>query len=104
MFCTFPEFFERRAIGNDLIVRVVVVYRLVVSIPLAAVAARFSLGLGVPLPAEYQVVMTTRRRDAGGVTSEQFDRTPNHALQRTAGLRRGFNHGVLAQPSLSLGR
>lgn len=31
-------------------------------------------------------------------------RTPNHALQRTAGLRLGFNHGVLAQPSLSLGR
>ena len=30
--------------------------------------------------------------------------TPNHALQRTAGVRLGFNHGVLAQPSLSLGR
>ena len=88
MFCTFPEFFERRAIGNDLLLRVVVVYRLVVSIPLAAVAVRFALGLGVPLPAEYQVVMTTRRRDAGGVTSEQFDRTPTPKVA-LSGARRG---------------
>lgn len=87
MFCAFPEFFERVAVGDHLLVDVIEVYRLVVPIPLAAVTSRLSLYLGVFVPAEDQKVAATWRRDAGGIAFEQFDRTPNNSMERTSHVR-----------------
>ena len=93
-----------------------------VAVPSTAQDSAFIAGLGVAaqqmdfvIHFSEQSLFPSRRQPKFLVLLPRFDgvevaalevqaQHPNHALQRTAGLRRGFNHGVLAQPSLSLGR
>jgi hypothetical protein len=78
----------------------------VVVIPTAIVASADSDCVDCPRPdsSAARIVMCDQP-DTGTTAHDALSGPwPNHALQRTAGLRLGFNHGVLAQPSLSLSR
>jgi hypothetical protein len=69
-----------------------------------------SVKLGIRNAAEHSLRFFSLRRSFSSdqhlhfIFCFQFDRAPNHALQRTAASRLGFNRAVSWPPSLSLGR